>query len=177
MTSKKSNMYGEAMGSNDTLSAKEVCGLLGITAARLHTYIRRGLLKPVNRIIDGCVGKDRFFNAEEVYAFSEVRSQKYSLDEITQTAVQSLALASSLQRRVELLESMLRHKRWPLKTDEEHVISLYTEAQDCVDTVPTTINSIMNWAGIFLAFDDRYLDLLEATTNDEGCWQAFLKVA
>jgi len=165
------------MGSDGLIDGYEAGKLLGISKQQVYALVRTGMLRPQYTREKG-LNKPLLFHPEEISAVAEVRSKKgLSVHQIAGQAARAYAVSRQLERRVELLESFLGRKSWPLDMCEEGVISLYAQAQDAQQSPPTDIGGVMEWARIFIAMGEEYLDLTEAFTGDENCWEVYKNLA
>jgi MerR-like DNA binding protein len=168
-------MAAALMGNNGFVTAEEAGNILGVKTGEVHYLVRRGLLRP--RYLRPR-GKGAVFSPEEVSALAEVRERgRLDLRGVQNTAAQAFALARQLSRRVEFLESMLGYQSHPMPTDEEQVIALYARAQDEQQDPPETVAGILEWARLFVAMGEEFLDLVEAYTNDEAAWKVFMDLS
>lgn len=166
-------MRAESMGSDGLIDVKAAGVVLGLTTDMVYRLARRGDLSPRYPRGKG-LNVPMHFHPEEVSACVAEREQKdFDIKKLSSRVAQTSALTRSLERRVELLETMLSRRAWPLPSDEEAVIALYTRAQDEQQDPAKAISDIMEWARVLVAMGEEYLDLTEAFTGDTECWKAF----
>ncbi len=166
-------MQAESMGSIELINTQAASVLLGVSTDMVYRLARRGDLTP--RYPQGRgLNVPKHFHPEEVSALvAERERDDFDVKKLSSRVAQAHALARSLERRIELLESMLGRRAWPLPTDEEEVIALYARAQDEQQKPATSVSAIMEWARILVAMGNEFLDLTEAYTGDPDCWRAY----
>lgn len=168
------------MGSKARLSSQETAELLGVSVAQVRVLVRQGYLTPYYDQSKR-LNASRTFDRDEVYALAEVRDtekgqRKLDMQRMMTIAVQALAKAKQLERRLESLEQALGRSAWPLPMDEESLIRLYTRATEDSDKPAYTDDEVLDWSKVLLALGTEVFDSIEAQTEDTDCWKPFLEL-
>jgi hypothetical protein len=165
-------MSNESMGSGELIDGHAASALLGVTRRHVHYLVRNGSLTP--RYPRGKGLNTMHFHPEEVSALvAERERDDFDVKKLSARVAQAHALSRALERRVELLETLLGRHAWPLPSDEEAVVALYARAQDEQQRPTKKIAGVVEWSRLFMAMGEEFLDLTEAFTGDEDCWQVY----
>jgi len=148
--------------------------IVGMTERTLHSMAERGVLEAFHPQKRG----PKHFKMHDLSALAELRLKKMDLPTIADMAMQAYVTARANARRVDDLYYLLGFDTPTLGTTEEEVVSLYVRAQDaieCTETMPA--ETVHEWAGIFYAIDEPYLELVQLHTASDEPWGAFTELA
>jgi hypothetical protein len=152
----------------------EAAKLVGMTERTLHSMTERGVLEAIHPEKRG----PKHFRMHDISALAELRLKKMDLPTIADLAMQAYVTARANSRRVDDLYYLLGFDSPVLGTTEEEVIALYIRAQEagaCTRDLPA--ESVHEWAGIFYAVDEAYLELVLRHTGSDEPWKVFVDLA
>lgn len=161
-----------SMGTDTTMSVKEVAELLGITPQRVYQMREDGVLRDVNP-----TGKARF-DAYDVEALAEERERgPMTPTEMRRYIVRLLAGKRRHERRIKSLERMMGLRARHIGDDEVEILGLYYRAKEAVKEPLLDAVSSRFWYETLLAIHEEFFDLVELYSRDPEPWRPFVVLA
>lgn len=148
--------------------------MLNISKASLQRYAKRGII--ASFYIDS--GRVRHFKMHDLSAFAESLEKQIDLRSVADISMQAYVTSKSNERRLDELYYLLGFDKPTLGTTEEEVIALHIRAQETIHiTEYLEGKSVHEWAGVFYAIDEAYLNLVKIHTSSEEPWTTYLDLA
>lgn len=152
----------------DLITAAEAAEMLSITQKHVHNLCRRGILASVTD------SKPMKFRRNEVAAVASLRFKKLDMETVANMALRALVLAKSNEHRLDEVRSLLGMQGKVLSTEENEVVSLFTQFEDYILDPPIPAEEVRRLALIILSINEDYLRAVEIHTATEEPWKPFM---
>lgn len=161
------------MGTDELLTYDEAAAILQVSVRTINVLIHSGNLTPVGTRFGGY----RKVLHRDVIALAEARRNCNSPMKVLATALRSEAKASSLEKRLTAIESLLGVHVPALPKAEPEIVELYARARLGIEDPPHLEADVTQWAMILAAMNEEFLETVVAVTSDEEAWRVFANFA
>lgn len=158
------------------LHITEAAQLLGLTTRTLSNYAKRGILIPVTLAPRGPM----YFQQTSISALAALLNEGADMSNIAAIAMQAYVSSRATAKALEELHEYLGLRRTALEVTEEGVLSVYARAQAGVEDtspLPPDVATLREWAAVFFAIDESYLQLVRRLTGSEEPWKVFVDLS
>ncbi len=167
-------MAGELMGSTiGTVSPESAATMLGVTRVQVYRLVRSGAIPRAS----GNLRQNIRLRISDVQAYLDAKVSRATVPDLRRELVVERALRVGLEKRLELVERMLRIHSPITRYDEPKVLELLERARDAMKNPPTKALDILEWCEVFFGVHEELFDLIEAYTGNPDPWTPLLALA
>ena len=154
----------------DLIDSEEAAKILGLSRARLLAITREGQIRAYPS------GKAYLYDPNEVHQLKDLRKSNVTFVEVAAAATRSELAALRLEKKLDMLCSMLGANIPCADVSVDAVVALHLKVQDTYNLsgVVPTLGDVIHWAKIFQSLSEQYFHVVSSQFLTDEPWAPYI---